>query len=335
MEVVLKQYFWVAKALGFGCVAAFAGSAAAQGLGAGLALDADASDAKIELFPKPEEAEDVSDPTARLSASFESAASPRYDRGTNKARLAVDIVQHNVFCPSCQPQPATADVTSVAPDGRGLRKSTLPLTLVATMVAEEPGLSRATIADSSAGSLGLFVVDDDVRPGLTLDSVDRSRAILKSARGLEYISLGEEAPVQAAQSLQVKGPTEKKKPTNKNAIEGADEAINCSSDTNCTIDREFVDKILNMPDAMEKQARVVPSMRDGETRGFKFYGVRPGSVPKLLGVNNGDLITNVNGTDLTSLDDVMGLYTKLRRASNLSVTIERKGETIQKEIEIK
>lgn len=335
MEVVLKQYFWVAKALGFGCVAAFAGSAAAQGLGASVALNADASEAKIELFPKPEEADEPTDSAARLSAAFETTANTRYDRGTNKAKVAVDIVQHNVFCPSCQPQPAMGEAVTTTPDGRGLRKSTLPLTLVATMVAEEPGLSRATIADSSAGSLGLFVVDDTVRPGLTLDSVDTSRAILKSARGLEYISLGEEAPAQAAQSLQVKGPTEKKKPKNKNAIEGADEAINCSSDTSCTIDRDFVDKILNMPDAMEKQARVVPSMRDGQTRGFKFYGVRPGSVPKLLGVNNGDLVTNVNGTDLSSLDDVMGLYTKLRRASNLSVTIERKGETIQKEIEIK
>jgi type II secretory pathway component PulC len=78
----------------------------------------------------------------------------------------------------------------------------------------------------------------------------------------------------------------------------------------------------------------MPSVKDGETRGFKFYGIRPGSLPKLLNIKNGDLITSVNGTDLKSVDGAMSLYTKLRRASNLSITIERKGETINKEITI-
>jgi general secretion pathway protein C len=34
------------------------------------------------------------------------------------------------------------------------------------------------------------------------------------------------------------------------------------------------------------------------------------------------------------MDKAMGLYTKLRRASNLSVSIERKGKIITKEIQI-
>ena len=46
------------------------------------------------------------------------------------------------------------------------------------------------------------------------------------------------------------------------------------------------------------------------------------------------LTTAVNGTDLKSVDGAMSLYTKLRRASNLQITIERKGETINKEITI-
>ena len=35
------------------------------------------------------------------------------------------------------------------------------------------------------------------------------------------------------------------------------------------------------------------------------------------------------------MDKAMGLYTKLRHAANLSVTLERKGQTINKEIQIK
>jgi type II secretory pathway component PulC len=79
----------------------------------------------------------------------------------------------------------------------------------------------------------------------------------------------------------------------------------------------------------------VPAVRDGETKGYKFYGIRPGSLPKLLGIKNGDLLTSVNGHQLESLDQAMDLYNKLRRASHLSVTIERKGQLVQKEIDIK
>ena len=92
--------------------------------------------------------------------------------------------------------------------------------------------------------------------------------------------------------------------------------------------------VLSNPASLARQARVMPSLKDGETRGFKFYGIKPGSLPKLLNIKNGDLITSVNGTDLKSMDGAMSLYAKLRRANNLSVTIERKGETITKEITI-
>jgi general secretion pathway protein C len=92
--------------------------------------------------------------------------------------------------------------------------------------------------------------------------------------------------------------------------------------------------VLANPASLAKQARVMPSVKDGETRGFKFYGIRPGSLPKLLNIKNGDLVTSVNGTELKSMDGAMSLYTKLRRASNLSITVERKGETINKEITI-
>jgi general secretion pathway protein C len=83
------------------------------------------------------------------------------------------------------------------------------------------------------------------------------------------------------------------------------------------------------------QARVAPSVRDGETRGFEFRGVKKDSLPQALGITNGDVVTSVNGNSLQSIDQVMGLVTKLRRASNLSITIERKGVTVNKEFEIR
>ncbi|MCA9695036.1 MAG: PDZ domain-containing protein, partial [Myxococcales bacterium] len=62
--------------------------------------------------------------------------------------------------------------------------------------------------------------------------------------------------------------------------------------------------------------------------GFKFYGIRPGSLPKLIGMKNGDMVTRVNGEALTSLDDAMELYTKLKTAKTIQLSIDRKGQSL-------
>ena len=100
------------------------------------------------------------------------------------------------------------------------------------------------------------------------------------------------------------------------------------------VDRAFVEQLMSNPAMLAKQARIVPSQRDGETQGFKFYGIRRGSLPKLLGLKNGDMLTEVNGEEIRSVDKAMSLAMKLRRASNLSVTLVRKGQPITKEIQI-
>lgn len=112
-------------------------------------------------------------------------------------------------------------------------------------------------------------------------------------------------------------------------IEGAAEGIECREAKGdrweCTIDRAFIDHVLANPALLAKQARVVPSLRDGETRGYRLYGIRPGTLPKLLSFKNGDMITAVNGTPLDSIDAAMELYTKLRKAKSFEIEIERKG----------
>lgn len=116
-------------------------------------------------------------------------------------------------------------------------------------------------------------------------------------------------------------------------IEGAAEAIHCRGQETllieCEVDRAFIDMLLDNPAMLVKQVRIVPSMRDGKTKGYKLYGIRPGSLPKLLSIKNGDLITHTNGTKLESLDTAMALYTKLRKAPRLELGLERKGTPLR------
>jgi general secretion pathway protein C len=157
-----------------------------------------------------------------------------------------------------------------------------------------------------------------------LVEIGRGRVTLRNGEHIEIIEAGAELPPPPKSKPDAKAPN----PPSPHAIEGAADAIDCKGD-HCRVDRAFVEQLLANPGALTKQARISPSKS-----GFKFYGVRPDSLPKLLGMRNGDTLTHVNGTPLRSLDQAMGLYTKLRRASHLSVTLERKGKSVQKEIDI-
>jgi S1-C subfamily serine protease len=98
--------------------------------------------------------------------------------------------------------------------------------------------------------------------------------------------------------------------------------------------RKVVDAVLANPMAVAKGARVVPSVRNGQTNGFKIYAVRPSSIYAKLGFQNGDAIHAVNGHDLDSADDALELYTKLKDATSLTFDVTRRGSPVQLSIEI-
>jgi hypothetical protein len=116
---------------------------------------------------------------------------------------------------------------------------------------------------------------------------------------------------------------------------GLEQAIRCPGENQCTIDRGYLEELLANPESLARQARIMPSIKDGEMRGFKMYGIRPGSLPKLLGYKNGDTVLSINGMPLTSMDGAMAMYSHLRRADSLSVEIERKGERMTKTCDLR
>lgn len=335
MEAVLKKYFWVVKFVGIALVVVFAASAAINfGLGRYLMKPSDQPVA-VERKTADEEDEEDEDARARQQKMLEALNS-----GPTKSpaeRAAESVVKGSIFCPMCAPEPIEEPTaTSMAGPARpGEIKSRLPLVLLATMESDDPEYSMATILHTDTNLLAPYSPNDEIRAGVVVSRVDRGRVVFRNGMQMEYIELGAEPPPMAT-SAAVPKPKVPEENKNSREIEGADQAISCDSDfTSCTVDKKFVEKLLANPAQLTKQARIVPAVRDGETKGYKFYGIRPGSLPKLLGMKNGDLLTSVNGHQLESLDQAMELYTKLRRASHLSVTIERKGEVIQKEIDIK
>lgn len=334
MDEFLKKYAWVVKVAGLAVAVAFAGSAVATWIGVrSMSDDPVAGLAAAESDTESDTEGELDDGDEAEAGPARAALDDPRQRAHIKQGTASFLVTRNLFCPTCQPvEVGDPEHPAAAPLQPGVIKSSLPLALIATMESDDPTASMATIADIQTGALGSYEIADRIRPGVTIGQIGRGRVVLKNGEQLEYILLSDRPPEAKPDDVQLPKPGNKAKSDRE--IEGAEDAISCEGDS-CTVDRAFVNKVLSNPAMLAKQARVVPSIKDGETRGFKFYGVRPGSLPKLLGVKNGDMVKSINGQPLTSIDEAMGMYTKMRNASSLNVVIERRGATVTKDITIK
>jgi general secretion pathway protein C len=86
-----------------------------------------------------------------------------------------------------------------------------------------------------------------------------------------------------------------------------------------------IDELVKDTNQLATQARVVPAFEEGTTIGVKLFSMRPGSFFQRLGFQNGDIITEVNGLPITSMERSLEAYEKLKDAKELLVDIKRRG----------
>ncbi|HET6337402.1 MAG TPA: PDZ domain-containing protein, partial [Polyangiales bacterium] len=92
------------------------------------------------------------------------------------------------------------------------------------------------------------------------------------------------------------------------------------------VQRALVESVLQDPGAGLGSIRVVPHSKDGRMVGAKLYGIRKDSPLHTLGLQNGDVLLAINGLEIATPDAALDAYSRLRSESNLSVSLERRGE---------
>lgn len=82
--------------------------------------------------------------------------------------------------------------------------------------------------------------------------------------------------------------------------------------------------------SLMKQVKMRPHFYQGEPDGLMVYGIRPNSVFRQIGLRNGDIIKDINGTTIVAVEDAMNLYTEVSEADSAKITLLRRGR--EKEI---
>lgn len=114
-----------------------------------------------------------------------------------------------------------------------------------------------------------------------------------------------------------------------------DSNIQQISETSYAINRPLVDRLLSNQAELMRTARVIPHEVDGRVVGVKIYGIRRSSLLGRLGIQNGDMLRTINGFDLTEPDSVLEAYTRLRTADRLSLSVERRGQPVTMDYQIR
>lgn len=107
------------------------------------------------------------------------------------------------------------------------------------------------------------------------------------------------------------------------------------SATEFNVDRAVVDKILENQSELMRQARIVPEQENGKTVGIRMFGVRPESLLGHLGMENGDRLQTINGFDMASPEKALEAYARLRTADKLTVQVNRRGQNMNLDFNIK
>ncbi len=298
MQDLIKRYFWVLGAIVVLACAVFAAKATGYFVAAKYLPDSDHATARPPVF----------------------GATPVGPAKVSHSKDGTLLASRNIFCAECTPSVETA---AVATDPSSIVTTSLPLSLVATSVSLDDEQSTATIVNTESSRQGSYSIGDQI-PGASgkLKEIHYKFIDFENAGHTErLVLLGATPPPMVAK---VEPPPGDGSGDEMQAM--IDAGVKKIDDNHYEIDRKLVDSVSANPMGVAKGARVVPAVKDGKPDGFKLYAIRPSSVFSKLGLQNGDTLQSINGFDLTSAQNALEAFTKLREATSLEVSITRRGK---------
>jgi len=179
------------------------------------------------------------------------------------------------------------------PDGVPIAGDELGLRLIGTAVGNGPSRNVAIIEDQSAQAQGAYRAGDSVRD-LQIKEVRSRYVIVDTGSGEVILAMGS---IGRAGSL--------------------------ASSQAARLDRGEVDAAYPDYEHLMQEIRVRPRFEAGRPVGFVIYNLAPGGIFERMGLEDGDVITAVNGKPFESSQPAAEFYEAVHAGGRLSFDISR------------
>lgn len=212
------------------------------------------------------------------------------------------------------------------------RQSTLPIRLLNTIVLQDSIKSVASVQVRSGRELTQVRVGDNLNGMAKVDRIERQRIIIKNLQDGNCEAIENmDQDTSPRSNIAMMSPRESRQFTqNKKNVQGISNDGN-----NFTIEKNFIqEKMKNISDVLT-QARGIQMTNPDGSLAFKIVEIEPGGIFSYLGIQNNDVITQINGKKITNLNEVMSLFGKISNVDKMNLTINRNGEEVPLEYNIK
>ncbi|MBW1805970.1 MAG: PDZ domain-containing protein [Deltaproteobacteria bacterium] len=211
------------------------------------------------------------------------------------------IMEREIFGPI--QKPAEKDTAGI----EALEPTKLKIALLGTVIDNLEN-DVAVIEETDKRRQGLYRVGDSVQNAV-IKMILRGKVVLRVGDRDEVLTMEESASSRAKSKDKIV-----KRPSSRTATERT-----------ITVRRSDIDRSLENINNLLSQARILPHLKDGRPDGLSITGIKSGSIYRKMGLRNGDIIYGVNGSPITTPEDILSMYNDLSSGTGISLQIKRSG----------
>jgi general secretion pathway protein C len=198
-------------------------------------------------------------------------------------------------------------------------RTTLPLTLIGTVILRNELRSIATIEDKDAQNVFPVRVDDEIPGKAKIISIEPYKVIFINPNSgrREFVDIPEDLNANPM----TLGNTSKAT----SAPLGA--GIEQTSANQFNLPRAEVDRAVADLNKVLTEARAIPHTENGVAAGYKLIQIVPGSIYDKLGLKNGDVLSGLNGEPINDPGKAWEMLNQLKTQSRMELSVKRDGKT--------
>lgn len=193
------------------------------------------------------------------------------------------------------------------------------MTLIGT--GEGDGMtSFAVIEDRSTREQRVYRLNDMVKDGAVLAKVERNQVTLRLGTQREILKAytdgtEEVTPPDSGTAVRPRG----------DPLDGAFQpsGIKQVQANRWVLDKQEVTAALNNLPQLLTKARVIPNFTDGRPDGFKIFSIAPDSLYAKIGLQNGDVLQQINGVEVKDPENFMRVFQQLKDETNIALDFVR------------
>lgn len=249
-----------------------------------------------------------------IEGEISEAPPPAVDRSWSQRQA---IVSRNLFNSATLGPPST----DTEPDEE-LQPTRLPLRLLGTAAADDPALARAAIEDKEKRTTLVVSIGDRIQDKATVLRIERRRVILAENDARRELSLNDAPP--RAPDRGAKRPATRSNRRSAATRRDSGARIRRLAEDRFSVPRNDVEETLRNPANLFSQARILPRYQDGDMVGMQVNAIKSGSLFEEIGLNDGDVITELNGIAIDSPEQSAKLLREFSDAQEFRMVVERK-----------